>query len=292
MKNQAVLILAHKNLDQLIKLCERLTPYFNVYVHIDKKTKIGMKEQKRLASLDVQWWSMYDINWGSSNIVLATVMLMQKALGNENNLYFHLISGQDWPMEAPSKIYKAFINDQNIYMNYFKAADTEKSGENLIWWVKYYFNYNQINRRSLFGKIYQRVILYAQRVIGVNKLKKYGISQNTIYAGEEWVDIPRDALQYAIERFEQNKNLQRVFANSFCSDEMWLQTILCNSPFKNRINKNIHRYINWTNKNGSYPAILDEEDFEKIKDGNYWWGRKISMPISNALIQKLDKLHD
>lgn len=39
MKNQAVLILAHKNLDQLIKLCERLTPYFNVYVHIDKKTK-------------------------------------------------------------------------------------------------------------------------------------------------------------------------------------------------------------------------------------------------------------
>lgn len=251
-----------------------------------------MKEKKRLASLDVQWWSMYDINWGSYNIVLATVMLMQKALGNENNLYFHLISGQDWPMEAPSKIYKAFINDQNIYMNYFKAVDTEKSGENLIWWVKYYFNYNQINRRSLFGKIYHRVILYAQRIIGVNKLKKYGINQNTIYAGEEWVDIPRDALQYAIERFEQNKNLQRVFANSFCSDEMWLQTILCNSPFKNRINKNIHRYINWTNKNVSYPAILDEEDFEKIKDGNYWWGRKISMPISNALIQKLDKLHD
>lgn len=292
MKKQAILILAHKDIDQLIKLCERLTPYFNVYVHIDRKTQIGMKEKEKLTSLDVQWWSMYDINWGSSNIVLATVMLMKKALGNENNSYFHLISGQDWPMEDPVKIYEDFINDQNIYMNYFKAADTEKSGENLIWWVKYYFNYNQINRRSLFGKIYHRVILYAQRIISVNKLKKYGINQNTIYAGEEWVDVPRDALQYALERFEENKNLQRVFANSFCPDEMWLQTILCNSPFRNRINKNIHRYINWINKHGSYPAILDDEDLEKIKNGDYWWGRKISMPISNNLIQKLDKLHD
>lgn len=38
-----------------------------------------------------------------------------------------------------------------------------------------------------------------------------------------------------------------------------------NSPFKDNIVCDHLRYINWTFKNGSCPAILDEEDYEKIK---------------------------
>lgn len=34
---QAVLILAHKNIDQVIELCKKLSPCFNLYLHIDKK---------------------------------------------------------------------------------------------------------------------------------------------------------------------------------------------------------------------------------------------------------------
>ena len=37
------------------------------------------------------------------------------------------------------------------------------------------------------------------------------------------------------------------------------------------------------------PAILDEDDYDKINSGNYWWGRKIERPISNKLIDLLDQ---
>lgn len=285
---QAVLILGHKNPDQIISLCDHLRKYFDVYLHMDSKATIDDNQVQSIKRLGVHYFSKYNVKWGSYSIVLATIYLMKEALKNKNNQYFHLISGQDWPMQDPQKIYDTFEHTDKIYMNYFKAKDTTKSGENLLWWVKFYYNYDKVNRRSLFGKLYHRLLIFAGRTFKVNKLKKYGLDSDSIYSGEEWIDIPRDALEYAISKYDHNLNIQKVFSTSFCSDEMWLQTVLCNSQYLPRIDKNIHRYISWVHKHGSYPAILDEQDFNQINNGNFWWGRKIEFPFSNKLIEMLN----
>lgn len=286
---QAVLILAHKNIDQVIELSQRLSSCFNVYIHFDKKVSLSEKQELSLKKLNVNFFSKYDVKWGSYSIVRATIDLMKLALENPKNKYFHLISGQDWPMEAPQKIYDFFEDTNKIYMNYWRAIDMKKTGEPEIWWIKYYFNYDQINRRTTFGKIYHRFLLLIQTIGRVNKLKKYGVNEKDIYAGQEWVDVPRDALEYAIKYYEIHPELEKIFSTSFCSDEMWLQSILCNSQYKDRIDRDIHHYIEMTEKHGSRPAILDEDDYDKINSGNYWWGRKIERPISNKLIDLLDQ---
>ena len=246
-------------------------------------------QKKALDKLHVNYFSKYDVKWGSYSIVRATVDMMKMALDNPKIEYFHLISGQDWPLKEPQTIYSRFENNNKIYMNYWRAVDMRKTGEPEIWWAKYYFNYDQINRRTTLGKIYHRLLLLGQTILRVNKLKKYNIKPEKIYAGQEWIDIPRDALSYAIEYYEKHLELQEIFSTSFCSDEMWLQTILCNSPeYRSRIDKNIHRFIELIEKHGSRPAILDEDDFLKIQQGDYWWGRKIERPISNRLIELLD----
>ena len=51
---------------------------------------------------------------------------MKLALENPKNKYFHLISGQDWPMKAPQKIYDFFEDTNKIYMNYWRALDMKK----------------------------------------------------------------------------------------------------------------------------------------------------------------------
>ncbi|WP_076459657.1 beta-1,6-N-acetylglucosaminyltransferase [Limosilactobacillus caccae] len=286
---QAVLILAHKNIDQVIELATRLSKSFNVYIHFDKKTVLSDQQKKRIKKVSSTFISKYNVKWGSYSIVRATIDLMKIALRNERNTYFHLISGQDWPAQSPQKIYDFFEENNQIFMNYWSAVSMKKTGEPEIWWVKYYFNYDQINRRTTFGKIYHRILLLIQTVLRVNKLKKYNLQDNYIYAGQEWVDIPRDALQYAIDYYDKHPELEKIFSTSFCSDEMWLQTILCNSQYKLRINKDIHHYIEMHEKHGSRPAILDEEDYEKISSGNYWWARKVERPISDKLIALLDK---
>ena len=99
-------------------------------------------------------------------------------------------------------------------MNYWLVTSMRKTGEPEIWWTKYYFNYDQINRRTTFGKVYHRLLLLIQTMLRVNKLKKYGIEESSIYAGQEWVDIPRDALEYAIEYYEHHPSLEKIFSTS------------------------------------------------------------------------------
>lgn len=285
---QAVLILAHKNFEQIGELCERLNSSFDIYMHIDKKAQLTSQQLSKLQKLGVHYFSKYDVKWGSYNIVRATIDMMKMALKDPEIEYFHLISGQDWPLKDPQVIYNHFENNDKIYMNYWRALDMRKTGEPEIWWTKYYFNYDQINRRTTSGKIYHRLLLLGQTVLRINKLKKYGVKPEEIYAGQEWIDIPRDALSYAIDYYEKHSELQKIFSTSFCSDEMWLQTILCNSPeYCSRIDKNIHRFIELVEKHGSRPAILDEDDFVQIQQGDYWWGRKIERPISDKLIELL-----
>ena len=73
------------------------------------------------------------------------------------------------------ELYQRFEDDTKIYMTYEKASEVKKSGEPIIWWQKYYFNYDQINRRTFFGKFYHRALLLGQTLFRVDKFKKLNI---------------------------------------------------------------------------------------------------------------------
>ena len=242
---QAILILAHKNIDQVIKLATILNNNFEVYIHFDKKMNIPENYKQILDKKNIHYISKIDVYWGSWSIGAATVLLMKEALKNRQIEYIHVISGQDWLTDTSQNIYDRFKNDDKIYMTYFKATEVKKAGEPIIWWQKYYFNYDRINRRSTFGKLYHRGLLLIQTLLRVNKLKKLGIDLE-IYSGENWVDMPRDAVEYCISYLDSHPNLLKMLQTGCFSDEFWMQTILCNSPkFKQRIVKNHHRYIKW-----------------------------------------------
>lgn len=288
---QAVLILAHKDFDQVLELARQLKSKFDIYIHFDVKMNLSSKEKKKLKNEGIKYISNFDIKWGSWSIVKATIDLMEYALKDKSIDYFHLISGQDWPVGRISDIYEYFEkNKMNIYIDSEDAYDVRKSGEPIIWWMKYYFPYDRLNRRSLFGKVFHRVNILFQTMIGINKLKKLDVDFK-IYSGSQWFDLPRYAIEYALEYLNENKELKKVLSTSFCSDEFWIPTILRNNKdFTKNIVKNNHRFIKWEKKNGSYPAILDEDDYEDIIFTDAFFARKIdSNGYSKKLVKKLIK---
>ena len=286
---QAILILAHKNIEHVTKLATILHNNFEVYIHFDKKMNIPENYKQILDKKNIHYISKIDVHWGSWSIGAATVLLMKEVLKNRQIEYIHVISGQDW-LTIPSKnIYDKFIDNDRIYMTYSKAKNVKKKGESIILWQKYYFNYDKITRRSTFGKIYHRGLLLIQSLLRINKFKKLGINLE-IYSGENWVDMPRDAVEYCINYLESHPNLLKMLQTGCFSDEFWMQTILCNSPeFKQRIVKNHHRYIKWQKQHGSYPAILDMSDFDNIINGDYIFARKFENPYSDELITQLNR---
>ncbi|KRM86468.1 beta-1,6-N-acetylglucosaminyltransferase [Liquorilactobacillus vini] len=287
---QAVLILAHKDVNQIIRLTQKLHSFFNVYIHFDKKYKILNSDQDKLKHLGATVISEVEVNWGSWSIGEATLNLMKLALENEDNSFFHIISGQDWPVVNPQKIYNFYEHNDKIYMKYDLAKNIRRSGENILLWQKYYFNYDSINRRSFLGKVYHRLSLGLQTLFRVDKLKKLGISLE-IYHGANWVDLPRDAVEYLVDFLPRHQNLYTMLKTGCFSDEFWMQTILCNNDFFcQRIVKNNHRFIKWEKKYGNYPAVLDADDLNEILKGDYQFARKFDSLHSRKLIEMLNNM--
>ena len=288
---QAILLLAHKEMPLIKELTQKLSKSFEIYIHFDTKMQLSAADEAFLKEHKIHYISEVKVNWGSWSIGEATVRLMRLALKNPAINYFHIISGQDWVAANVEELYQHFENDSKIYMVYEKAAEVKKNGEPIIWWQKYYFNYDRVNRRSMFGKIYHRLLSSMQTLLRVDKFKRLGIKEE-IYAGANWADLPRDAVEYCLEYLESHPKFLQMLKTGCFSDEFWMQTIICNEPcFKERLLNENYRYIKWEEKHGSYPAILDEENLAEIQQGDYFFIRKVEAKYSSKLLRQLDRIN-
>lgn len=283
---QAVCIIAHKDIAQVMHLADVLLPRFAVYIHFDTKAVLNDEYIKNLEQKGIFWFQEINVMWGGWSIAAAAQVLMRAVLKNPDINYVHIISGQCWPVKDIDEIYSFYKDNSDIYMTFTEASKDVKSGECLIDWVKYYYPYDRISRRSLYGKIFHRINIVVQKILRIDKLKKYDFNL-TIYEGAVWMDLPTEAVNYVINYFDEHKNLQKVFLSGFCPDEFWCQTILCNSPWREKIVNENHRYVKWQKRYNSYPAILDETDYQEITEGNFHFMRKIDEKISKGLLEMI-----
>ena len=210
---QAILILAHKNIQQVVELSRKLNSNFNVYIHFDKKMTLDNNCLKILENENIRYISQEDVKWGSWSIVRATIALMNLALSDKDNRYFHLISGQDWPIINSQEIYDFFEDKNSIYMERYSADRVKKSREEIINWQKYYYYYDVINRRKLYGKIFHRLTMKLQGLLKINKFKKLKINLD-IYAGSQWGSLPRDAVEFVLDYLDSHENVHKILKNS------------------------------------------------------------------------------
>ncbi|MGX5376834.1 beta-1,6-N-acetylglucosaminyltransferase [Ligilactobacillus sp. LYQ135] len=289
---QAVLILAHKNFDHVAALSKMLQRKFEIYIHFDKKMKLNTSQTKWLDQNKINYIQEIDVHWGSWSIGEAARRLMRLAMQNPQITYVHLISGQDWPVMNLDDLYEFYKNNDQIYCRFAKASKKKLAGETTLWWQKYYFNYDTVNRRTIFGKFYHRALLYGQRFFRVNKFKRLGIDE-TIYHGANWCDLPRDAVEYCLQYMDSHPNFVKMLETGCFSDEFWVQTILCNEPhFKKRVTGDFHRFVKWKKQHDSFPAVLDDSDYDAIiADHEAQFARKFDPQYSENLIQKLNRYY-
>ena len=117
---QAILITAYKNIAQLTALADFFDSDFNLYIHYDRKYQVPEKLLKELTSKgNVRFFTQkYKVYWGGRNHLLAILHLIKQSLENEENIYFHLITGQDYPIKSVVEFKEFFPS--NINRNYLE----------------------------------------------------------------------------------------------------------------------------------------------------------------------------
>ena len=86
--------------------------------------------------------------------------------------------------------------------------------------------------------------------------------------------------------------IRKVFAHSRCGDELLIQTLLINSPYKKEVTPvafddnymSCLRYIDW--KRGK-PYVFRNENFEELINSPHLFARKFDMNVDGEVIDKL-----
>lgn len=268
----AYLILAHNNFYTLKVLLKLLDNENNdIYIHIDKKTRNVPKEEilSVVQKSNLHWVTPIKTYWGHSSLVNAELKLIKTAILNGEYEYLHLISGVDLPLKKQSEIHKFFEDNKGkefVGLSNFKNNYEDR--------VKYYYWLQKYEKNSKITAKLQEILTKFQKILKVNRLKNSNIN---IQKGCQWVSITGDFAKYIIK---QEKWIQKFFANTNCSDELLMQTILINSPFA----KNIY------NKNDEYKSCLREIDWER--GSPYVWKKEdkdILLSSNNIFARKFDE---
>lgn len=128
-------------------------------------------------------------------------------------------------------------------------------------------------------------------ILAVQKISHYRRKQTFEFKkGGNWISITENAVKYLLQYKEIVLNRMKY---TLCADEIFIQTILWNSPFRERMhctnnaNTGSMREIDW--EHGS-PYIWQDHDYQTLINSNKIFARKFN---SNqmGIVYKIQKLY-
>lgn len=282
---QGILITAYKHWSHLLDIIDFFDDGFEIYIHIDKKripaadtlTRIGSSPKVRF--LD----HTYNVNWGGRNHLLSILRLSERAVANKDLSHMHLISGQDFPARS-LEAFKQFPlqHPQQDFLQHVPLPTPEWTGGGMRR-LEYYNLYDVLDG-TRHKKWIERLVTLQEK-LGWKRLLSPGIGQ--LYGGNTWWTLSRETLEYVVRYTREQPYLINRLKHTFCSEEVYVPTVVMNSPFAGRVLNKSLRYVDWSLRNGAYPATLDATDWDAIRASGNLFARKFDTPVSDGLKQLL-----
>jgi len=288
---QIYLIHAHNHLAFLNYLINWLSgPQTLVYVNIDKKSGLDCSQIDPKAR---QIKKRVPINWGAWSQCEATLNSLRQ-IKEEQAEYGHVIflSGQDLPV-YPTEYIAGQLQAGHQYINCTDINADWPQAKNR------YRHFHQAELSRLYirrpglagfaGKVFYKSGYYLfnglyRALKGRWRSMPFNMKA---YGGSQWWMLERNCINYILEQTEQHPELIRFFRTTFCSDELFFQTMIMNSPFRDQVVPYL-RYIDWTNSpDGKSPKVLSDSDYEAIKASGALFCRKTDPVKSLKLINHI-----
>lgn len=283
-KNQnrhAYLIICHNNFEQLCLLLELLDHERNdIYIHVDKKVKEPPFDMLRAAvkSSGLEFVRRVDVAWGGYSMIQAEMALFEAA-APKAYAYCHLISGVDMPLKTQDEILSFFdsLGRRECVSFSFTQPALER--------VRYYYPVQELasRKKGLVFKLlrgFQRLFVKLQQMLGVNRVKG---QEQSFVKGSQWVDISSEFAAWILSR---RAWVEKVFKNSYCADELFVQSMVLQSPFKDRIYYDVLRFIDWER---GMPYTFTAEDYELLTNSDMLFARKLDSNVDKEIVQRIYK---
>lgn len=275
----AYLIIAHNEFELLRLLLSALdAPWADIYVHIDRKCKALPDLHTEHSRLDV--FSEVDVRWGDYSQIECEYALFERASSHARYDYYHILSGVDLPIKPKQYIY-----------DFFEA----NAGKEFI--DAYPYDEKEVDRKVRYYHIFPRhfrdgnILIRGTRAAVLRLQMLFHIKRNSgieFKKGANWCSVTDGFVRYLIG---QKDWVREHFHHTFCGDEIFLQTVCWNSPFRDRVFKSAEwgngnmRFIDWSD---GYVHTLDTSYLEKFRVSDSLFARKFSILKKQIIDALLD----
>lgn len=256
----------------------------DIYVHMDLKNKQFDEDdcRKLIKKSSIYFTKRTSVTWGGYSQINSELILLEMATAHRKYNYYHLLSGQDLPIKSNNEIMNFFKKHQGVE---FVAFDKEKF--NCDDRVRYFYPLQEMvgrNRKSFLGRISSVMTLF-QKIAHLKRNAKIQFQK-----GPNWFSITDDLARYVIKRKEW---IKKAFHDTICCDEIFLQTIVINSVFADRIyqyagtentEEAAMRLVDWE-RGGPY--VFKNEDYSELLNSNMIFARKFDCQTDNNIVNKL-----
>lgn len=283
----AILLIWHKDIDQLKNLIKLFDEDFKFYIHIDKKSIVPEEEIELLKNYSqvVGIYQKYRINWGGINVLKAELFLLEEIIKDNSIGYIHFMSGQDYPIKR-IKIIKSFFEEyKGTEFIEYMSLPSEKWEHGTYDRFSYYRLNDMIDYRTKRGyNVIEKVIRIQKRIEFRRRIPN---QFEHLYGGSNWMSITYACAKYVIESKKEHSCFYNRLKYTFAPDEVYFHTVILNSSFSNKVENNNLRYIVW-NGNSS-PCILNEMHWRKIIACDRLFARKFDNYVSARLVDYINR---
>lgn len=320
----AILILAHKGLEQVMRLISRVSHCdVDIFLHIDKKWMVSDEELSRLSSLNdgrvylsPKRFSifLFDVSMVYAELELMQMARKQALANNVPYAYYILLSGQDYPLKSIGNILRALSTR-------FPSPSLDTTEWSKGNWVEASFNHSRPMKalrarakavidsriRLKVLNVFSRGVLYIAFTayayikdifLGTPyaRMRKLGMR---VAGGSQWFILPENMVDEILEK-ATHQEFMRIFQDVGSADETFIQTTLLNSSHKNLLSINeptevMQRTLTYVDffgdsrKSLGHPVILTVSNFDQLQKSECLFARKFDSNVDSGILDMIDE---
>ena len=288
----AFLISTHTDIPQLRRLVEALPDNSVFFIHVDKKVDIAPFKEAFIGDERIVFIEhRVDVKWGSINEVEYQMELVRAALNcGEDFSRLITLSGMDYPLWNKNRIIQFFEQDKDRE----SIIDLSTGGLPSMRYTEFYFMTSKKRTlRYMLSVVLRKLLHY----LGIKKPLKIKTSDKSLklWKGAAWWAISPRLASYILHEWDENIELRKYMRTALCPAELFAQTVAFNSEewrdkcmeFTDKNNCNLPALtpLTWVAWQGSEIKVLDESDYETLKNSGKMFARKVVTGKSDKLVE-------
>jgi hypothetical protein len=311
--------MAHHQPEHLLRMVNALDcEGAQFYIHIDRKSNAApfnapLQHRGNVELLQ----NRVSTNWMGFSLVEATLRLLARAFERGFD-YCLLLSGSDYPIKSNEYLFSFFESASKEFITFWKLEDRPSWCHK----VEYYYFIDAIpirgwstNTEPAFWKRYFWGRFFKHQHIMPKRTFPDGMVP---YGGPDWWSLSYGCAAYVLKFVDEHSQFKRFYKYTHSPGEMFFQTIILNSPWASRV-ENYESYLDWSGKRAQQilrtdsemlpeesfnyryidwsgnatglretPAILDDRDWEVLKNSSSHFARKFDSVSSRSLLDRID----